>query len=253
MNNSPSTKSPLLKGENSELVKPADEATIGIRQEKIGSAGFAGSVANLLKSIMGAGMLALPAAFAAVGILPALALLLVAAILALAGLQLLVLASNRLVQGGHFPARQSNFSELARPTYPRLSFLFEGAVFLKCLLVCASYMTVVGDTLVPLSRVFFPNASSFWHSYWFWVTGCTLLIAPVTFLHRMDSLKYTSFLGLGGIAYLFALSVIMFVGYNESFARSLANLKPFVPFSFSSLSAFATFVFALNCHQNVLD
>lgn len=253
MNNSPSTKSPLLKGENSELVKPADEATIGIRQEKVGSAGFAGSVANLLKSIMGAGMLALPAAFAAVGILPALALLLVAAILALAGLQLLVLASNRLVQEGHFPARQTNFSELARPTYPRLSFLFEGAVFLKCLLVCASYMTVVGDTLVPLSRVFFPNASSFWHSYWFWVTGCTLLIAPVTFLHRMDSLKYTSFLGLGGIAYLFALSVIMFVGYNESFARSLANLKPFVPFSFSSLSAFATFVFALNCHQNVLD
>lgn len=245
------TSSPLLKREHAEQVKSVNEAAVGTPGEKVGSAGFAGSAANLLKSIMGAGMLALPADFAAMGALPALLLLLVAAVLALTGLQLLVLASNRLVHGGHLPARHSNFSELARPTYPRLSFLFEGAVFLKCLLVCASYMTVVGDTLVPLIKELFPKAAVFWLSRWLWVTVCTLLIAPVTFLHRMDSLKYTSFLGMGGIVYLFVLSVVMFLGYNDSFAQSVANIKPFVPFSFSSLSAFATFVFALNCHQNV--
>lgn len=69
----------------------------------------------------------------------------------------------------------------------------------------------------------------------------------------MDSLKYTSFLGLGGVAYLFVLSLVMFLGYNASLSQSISNIKLFVPFTFSSLSAFATFVFALNCHQNVPD
>ena len=196
-------------------------------------------------------MLALPAAFSAVGVIPAIALLTIAAILALTGLQLLVLSSNRLVESGLAEPRNSSFTALAKPTWPNMSFIFEGSVVVKCSLVCASYMTVAGDVLVPLSKNILPSAWSFLHGRLFWVTLATLFIAPVTFMQKMDSLKYTSFLGLGGIAYLFVLSLIMFFGYNESFSSSLANIKLFVPFTFSSLSAFSTFVFSLNCHQNV--
>lgn len=239
-----------LKSPNEDVEQPSKDTTPLVSEP--GTASFLGSAMNLLKSIMGAGLLALPAVFAAVGVFPALLLLLCACLLAMAGLQLLVKASNRLVHQGQIPERKSNFTALAQPTYPRLAFLFEGAVFLKCSLVCASYMTVAADVLVNLSETILPQLTGFFHSRVFWSSLATLLIAPITFLHKMDSLKYTSFVGLAGIAYLFILSIVMFFTYHDNgISASLENIKFFTPFTFESLRSFSTLVFALSCHQNV--
>jgi amino acid permease len=232
------------------MSKSPSEKSI-VAGERQGTAGFGSSSVNLLKSIMGSGMLALPAAVASVGAVPGLLLLAFAAILSVTGLQLLVLASNRVISLNLGPSRNVNFGVLATPTYPRASFLFEGAVVIKCTLVAASYLTVVRDVLPTIISGLFKSPWPIFTSTYFWVTLTAGLIAPVTFMHRMNSLKYTSFLGLLGIAYLLVLSMILFFGYNSSVGESLANIRPFVPFTFGSLSNFSVFVFAFTCHQNV--
>lgn len=216
-----------------------------------GSAGFGSCTVNLLKSIMGSGMLALPWALNAAGALPGLLLLLVAAFLSGSGLLLLVMASHRVISLGLVPERASNFAALAGPTYPRAAVLFEGAVFLKCFLVATSYLKIIGLTIPEVVVGLTGSRQSILASNLFWVSLTVGLIAPVCFLRRMGSLKYTSFLGLLGILYLFILSVILFFGYNDSVGESVRNIRPFVPFSMNTLSCFATFVFALTCHQNV--
>lgn len=218
---------------------------------KEGTAGFLSSSTNLLKAIMGSGMLALPFAFGSVGALPGVLLLVVAAALSGAGLQLLVMASNRVTSMGLGPHRASNFTALAQPTYPKAAFIFEFAVLLKCTLVAASYLTVVSDVMPTFVRAIAPSAWSLLTSRYFWASFTAAIISPVCFMHRMDSLKYTSFLGLIGILYLFILSIILFFSFNGSVGQSLSNINLFVPFKFSSLTSFSVFVFAFNCHQNI--
>lgn len=219
--------------------------------EKEGTAGFSSSVVNLVKSIVGAGMLSLPFAMANVGVIPGLMLLSVAALLSVAGLQLLILASDRLVSLGLQAPRASNFAALAKPTYPGAAHFFDFAVALKCLIVSASYLTVACDVLPAVVSGIFKTPMGILDSRLFWVTMITSMIAPVTFMHKMDSLKYTSFLGLIGIAYLFTLSIVMFFGYNDTITTSVENIQLFVPFTFKSLGNFSVFVFAFTCHQNV--
>lgn len=227
---------------------PIPEDVDSVPQE---SAGFTSSAINLLKTIMGAGMLALPSAFNSVGAVPGLFLLLIAAVVSGAGLQLLVLASDRVTKLGLGPVRTSNFAMLAQPTYPKASLLFEFAVMLKCSLVAASYMTLVRDAFPRFVTSVAPRAWGFLRQKFFWATFAIILIAPVCFMKRMDSLKYTSSLGMAGICYLFILAIVLFFGHNGSATASFNNIKLFVPFTFSSLSNFSFFVFALTCHQNV--
>lgn len=222
-----------------------------IHEEPKGSASFPSCTVNLLKCIMGAGMLALPSAFNSVGALPGLVFLLVAAVVSSCGLQLLVLASDRMTKLDLGPARASSFTMLAQPTYPNASLLFELAVLVKCSLVAASYLTLVRDAFPRFVSAVAPNVWSFLRGEYFWSTLAIVVIAPVCFLRRMESLKYTSFLGMIGISYLFILSIVLFFGFNGSVTASFGNIKLFVPFSFSSLSSVSFFVFALTCHQNV--
>lgn len=231
-----------------------EEGKIGEKNGGVeGGAGFGACTINLLKSIMGAGMLSLPSAFKAAGALPGLLLLAVAAVLSGSGLLLLVMASHRVTSLGLAPNRTSSFAALAGPTYPKAAILFEGAVFVKCFLVAVSYLKVVGSTIPEVVKGMNASAGALLTSNLFWVSSTVLLITPVCFLHRMESLKYTSFLGLLGILYLFILSIVLFFGYNDSVGESFSNIRPFVPFSIDTLSCFSIFVFALTCHQNVLS
>ncbi|PJF20023.1 hypothetical protein PSACC_00160 [Paramicrosporidium saccamoebae] len=219
--------------------------------EKQGTGGFLSSAVNLLKSIIGSGILALPAAFASVGAVPGLLLLAVAAFVSAFGLQLLIKATDRVTSKGLVAPRTANFSALAGPTYPKLWVLFEAVVMVKCSLVATSYLTIAGSVMTDIFKTLTPSAWPIMFSQVFWVSAIAGLIAPVVFMHRMDSLKYTSFLGLLGIAYLFVLSVVLFFVHNDSVGESFSNINMFVPFKFSSVSSFSVFVFALTCHQNV--
>jgi len=77
-----------------------------------------------------------------------------------------------------------------------------------------------------------------------------LIVIPLSFLRRLDSLKYTSVIALISIGYLVVLVVYHFASKDTLAGRG--DIRPFqwlgaVP----TLSSFPVIVFAYTCHQNV--
>ena len=77
-----------------------------------------------------------------------------------------------------------------------------------------------------------------------------IIIIPISYLRRLDSLKYTSFVALVSIAYLVILVLAHFIkGDTERSGGDLRLIQwaGAVP----ALSSFPVIVFAFTCHQNV--
>jgi len=210
-----------------------------------GKVGFASSSLNLIKTIMGTGMLVLPFAFQTVSLIPALLLLIFAAIVSGFGLYLLTMASLR-VSGG----RKADFATLAKATYPRLTPLFDLAILLKCLGVAIGYLVVIGQVTPKLMMTAFTTVPSLLMSPVFWITISAALICPVVFIPRMDSLKYTSLLGMLSIAYIVGLSGFLYFSSPSTMIAPIAWWSP--PSAIVMVKNFGVFVFAFTCHQNML-
>lgn len=195
-------------------------------------------------------MLSLPFAFSLVGVIPGSALMLTAASMAIFGLHLLT-RSGELVCN-----RDATFAALAGHTYPRLAPVFEGAIALKCIGVAISYLTIIGDLIPGIFKAFTGSLSTddtprWYYSRFIWVTIVVAAISPVTFMKRIGSLKYTSFLGLIGVAYLLVLSVAIYIIAMFDTGSLFADAKFFVKLSIGSFRAFPIMVFAFTCPQNV--
>lgn len=77
-----------------------------------------------------------------------------------------------------------------------------------------------------------------------------LIVIPLSFLRRLDSLKYTSVVALISIGYLVILVVFHFFKGDTMHKRGpvrVINWGGAVP----TLSSFPVIVFAYTCHQNV--
>jgi amino acid permease len=84
-----------------------------------------------------------------------------------------------------------------------------------------------------------------------WVlTVYRLVVIPLSFLRRLDSLKYTSVVALISIGYLVILVVYHFVEGDTMEDRGVIRVIKWgglVP----TLQSFPVIVFAYTCHQNV--
>ena len=80
--------------------------------------------------------------------------------------------------------------------------------------------------------------------------GTRLIVIPLSFLRRLDSLKYTSVVALISIGYLVILVVAHFVKGDTKQERG--DIRVAQPASVVALlSSFPVIVFAYTCHQNV--
>ena len=76
------------------------------------------------------------------------------------------------------------------------------------------------------------------------------MVIPLSFLRRLDSLKYTSVIALISIGYLVVLVVYHFME-GDTLDRK-GSVHVLEPNGFASvLSTFPVVVFAYTCHQNV--
>ena len=77
-----------------------------------------------------------------------------------------------------------------------------------------------------------------------------LIVIPLSFLRRLDSLKYTSVVALISVAYLVILVVAHFIKGDTKQDRGVIRvLRP--ESAVAVLSSFPVIVFAYTCHQNV--
>jgi amino acid permease len=195
------------------------------------------SVINLTKTIIGAGLLAIPFAFKADGIVLGLALTLVAAMASSYGLNIVTRCSVERLKH-----QETSFFALCAISYPRLSLLFDFSIFLQCFGVGLSYLVLVGD-IVPglIDHVLSRNQ----------VILLSLAVTiPLVSLRKLDSLKIGSLIGLFAIFYL-TLLVISHALFDD-ISKTQGNLKVWSTGSWSDImSSFSIVVFAFTGAMNI--
>lgn len=77
-----------------------------------------------------------------------------------------------------------------------------------------------------------------------------LIIIPLSYLRRLDSLKYTSIAALVSMAYLVILVVYHFILGDTKEGRGPIRVIRWAG-AVPTLSSFPVIVFAFTCHQNV--
>ncbi|KIW47584.1 hypothetical protein, variant [Exophiala oligosperma] len=217
----------------------------------VGNASWISSVVNLLNTIVGAGVLAMPLAMSHMGILLGTIVIIWAGVTAGFGLYLQTRCARYLERGS------ASFFALSQITYPNAAVIFDAAIAIKCFGVGVSYLIIIGDLMPGVVRGFAheDSLSPFMFDRHFWITAFMLVVIPFSFLRRLDSLKYTSVVALISIGYLVILVVYHFAKHdtlpNGHYETPLRVFKwaGIVP----TLSSFPVIVFAYTCHQNMFS
>lgn len=185
----------------------------------------------------------MPLAFLTDGIALGIVIIAVAAVTAGFGL-FLQAYSSRFV-----PQKHATFFNLCSVTYPHLSVAFDVAIAIQCYGCAISYLVLIGDLMPTV----FPRV---WglaeHARTFWILASGALCVPLSFLRNLDSLKYTSVLGLVAIGYLVVL-VVGEWGADAVPAASRGHVH-WMPGSWTQVcSTFSIIVFAFTGHQNMFS
>ncbi|KAF2868066.1 transmembrane amino acid transporter protein-domain-containing protein [Massariosphaeria phaeospora] len=213
-----------------------------------GQATWSSSVINLVNTILGAGLLAMPSALSKMGIFLGIFVIAWAGLTAGFGLYLQTRCA-KYVDRGHV-----SFAALSQLTYPNLSIIFDAAIAIKCFGVAVSYLIIIGDLMPGVVEAFSPGATevAFLVDRQFWITAFMLIVIPLSFLRRLDSLKYTSVIALCSIAYLVVLIVAHYIRGDTLEDRGEVRVFEWAG-PISVLAAFPVIVFAYTCHQNMFS
>lgn len=115
--------------------------------EDEGAAGLKSSMINILNTILGAGLLAMPHSFTPLGIVLASMVVLLFGSLSAFGLHLLAVCGQRV-------GRNASFRSISQITYPRAGVFFDAAVAIKCFGVAVSYLVIIGDLMPGVLKDF---------------------------------------------------------------------------------------------------
>ncbi|KAI0403837.1 transmembrane amino acid transporter [Xylaria palmicola] len=212
-----------------------------------GSASMFSSVTNLLNTILGAGTLAMPSALSHFGMVLGVIVILWSGFTSAFGLYLQSRCARYLDRGS------SSFFALSQLTYPNAAVIFDAAIAIKCFGVGVSYMIIIGDLMPGVVEGFDSRAASIAYlmDRNFWITVFMLAIIPLSFLRRLDSLKYTSIIALVAIGYLIILVVYHFASDALAPREKLRIIQWAGPVE--ALASLPVVIFAYTCHQNMFS
>lgn len=214
----------------------------------VGQASWISSVINLVNTILGAGLLAMPSALSKMGILLGIFIIAWAGLTAGFGLYLQSRCARYIDRG------TASFAALSQITYPNLSIIFDAAIAIKCFGVGVGYLIIIGDLMPGVVQGFSPGATEigFLVDRQFWITAFMLIVIPLSFLRRLDSLKYTSIIALISIAYIVILVLAHFIKGDTIQDRGAIRIFKWAG-PIPTLAAFPVIVFAYTCHQNMFS
>lgn len=221
-----------------------DEEEVMASTHTRGATTVSGTI-NLLNTIIGAGILAMPFAYKANGMILGTGVIALAGLTAGFGLYLQALCAS------YVPKGHASFFAVAKHTYPSLAVLFDVAIAVKCFGVGVSYIIIIGDLMPQIAE-----SVGLTHDYLlqreFWVTVAMAVVGPLSYLRKLDSLKYTSLVALVSVGYLVLIVVGHFLIGDTLPDRGEVRLLE--PNSISSmLSALPVIIFAFTCHQNMFS
>lgn len=203
---------------------------------------------SLTSTIIGAGILGLPYAFAQTGYILGSWLVILCGIFSFLGLHYLSICARKT-------SAPASFYSVAESTIPRFTYLIDFAVFAKCYGVSISYLIVIGD-LMPAAMTQL-NADEMWLSRTPWILIAFGIVAPLTSLQSLDALKWTSSMSIAFVFFLVFLVVL--------YAQHLPMLDPcsdipadqlcrgsvsFVTADNNVLKVLSIFIFGYTCQHN---
>jgi amino acid permease len=197
--------------------------------------------------VVGAGTLAMPAALSHFGIVFGIIVIVWSGFTSAFGLYLQSRCARYLDRGS------ASFFALSQLTYPNAAVIFDAAIAIKCFGVGVSYMIIIGDLMPGVAYGLDHRAQHvpFLMDRNFWITAFMLVIIPLSFLRRLDSLKYTSVIALVSIGYLVVLVVYHFAADYVPDRAPVRVITWDGPIS--ALSNLPVVVFAYTCHQNMFS
>lgn len=209
------------------------------------------AVLTLLHTCCGSGILALPFAFKANGLILSVLTIFFSGFCALSGL-LCQAEITKYVRN----KRNLSFFAVSKITYPSLGVFFDMAIAVKCFGVSVSYLIVAGDLLPQIFQTFTSN-SFFHHRELHILTLSIFVIGPLCFLRKLGSLKIASMVAISSVVYLCFMVVLNFLFPSadvKALKGTVSLWKPSLHFQdTNSLKSFPIFVFAYTCHHNTFS
>ncbi|KAJ0965342.1 hypothetical protein J5N97_026480 [Dioscorea zingiberensis] len=224
--------------------------------DEFSGASFAGGVFNLSTTIVGAGIMSLPATMKILGLVPGIAMIVFVAFLTDASIEMLMKFSRA--------GKTDSYGGVMGDAFGRIGMiLLQICVVVNNVGVMIVYMIIIGDVLSGTSSggVHHSGVLEGWFGEHWWngrtsVLAATTLIvfAPLASFKRVDSLQYTSALSVA-LAVVFVvitagIAIVKLVGGGVALPR----LFPYV-LDFTSIGKLFTavpiLVTAYICHYNV--
>ncbi|XP_062101089.1 amino acid transporter AVT6A-like isoform X1 [Humulus lupulus] len=219
-------------------------------------ASFSGAVFNLSTTIVGAGIMALPAAVKQLGMIPGLIMIVLGSMLTESSIDMILRFSRA--------SKASTYSSLATDAFGGAGrSLLQLCIVVNNLGMLVVYMIIIGDVLSGTSSGVVHNTGVMeeWFGLHWWTTRSSLLLlttllvfTPLISFKRVDSLRYTSALSVG-LAIVFVIitaGIAMMKLINGSIEMPRLMPKVIDQASFwKLLTTIPVLVTAYICHHNV--
>ena len=224
---------------------------------------------SLANTILGAGILGLPAAFSLCGRMLGTGLLL--SFGAASGFGLHLLSCCAMLGGKHMVAAgaKSSFRSVATLAAPRFATVIDAAVAVKCFGVATSYLIVVGDTMPDVASDLLglgPDSSALIAQRHPWIVGFAALVTPLAFTKKLSGIWFASMFSLVCVGFLCFVTLWFFLnppschgdhhghGHHHHQSDDDCARPPRtrdVAFSFDAARNLPIFIFSFTCHQNI--
>lgn len=203
----------------------------------------------LTNTLMGAGMLGLPYAFANTGWILGTFLMACCACSSAFALHVLSICATKTEKPSSFYA----VAMLAAPSYV---VLIDFAVAIKCFGVATSYLIIIGGLMPEAMEQL--GADGSWQKRQLWVAIGFAIVAPIACLNSLENLKFTSSFSLFFVTFVTVL-IVLFAFNDIPGLDACANVAEgdlcigektlWNPSTFSVLRVLSIFVFGFTCHQ----
>ncbi|XP_075647264.1 amino acid transporter AVT6A-like [Castanea sativa] len=243
---------PLLPSQKCSAAAAEEE----LREGGLDGASFSGAVFNLSTTVVGAGIMALPAIMKQLGLIPGLIMIALGAALTESSIEMILRFSRA--------SKSATYSGLVSDAFggPGRTLL-QLCIVVNNLGMLVVYMIIIGDVLSGTwsDGVQHSGVVEEWFGQHWWTTRSSLLLlttlfvfAPLISFKRVDSLRYTSALSVGlaivFVAITAGVAVVKLIDGSIEMPRLMPELADQASF-WKLFTTIPVLVTAYICHHNI--
>jgi amino acid permease len=199
---------------------------------------------NIISNVVGAGILSVPSAVAAMSVIPGLVVLSLFAAMSAYSMLLLTICAQRT---GRFTYKDLIEYAFQSAAYGRL---FDGAIFIYTFACLIAYAKAIGDSMSPVMHYLLGH-TNLATSHGFWILMAAVVFFPLSSMKQLAELRFTSLFGFLVIVYMVFVIAIYFF-HEKSATGGLVNADtPWFEFGMDFLRSAPICSVAFSCHYNV--